>query len=234
VRVVSLHCSWLGGPQRQQLLPVVARCDDPLAIVLAAPFDPLTAVDAVMGLKELVDVGMAGGRYLELLRTDLAAIPFAALGGRLGCVGLSTSTRHHGLPFSPSQRRSHEKRQSWPLVFVPRLVSWQRGNVLGALEPWDGSGLTDCDCWHCAGRSLLRFDGEWPDRPPADLLEDAREHDLASWTGLARRVLADDDPFGAWLAACRTALHQAAQVLARTKVKVEPSTAIRRWAAVPG
>ena len=87
-------------------------------------------------------------------------LPFAALGGRLGAVGLTTSTRHHSLPLPRPQKEAYEQRQSWPLVFVPRLLGWQRGTVLGALSAWDGAGLTGCDCVPCAGRSLLRFDGD--------------------------------------------------------------------------
>lgn len=132
VRTVSLDGSWLQPKNLASLLAVAGSCDEPLAFVLAAPFNPLDPLGAVDGLAALGDA--SAGRYVELLRTDTAGIAFVAAGGALGTIGLSSTTRHHGLPMGSRAAGGYEQRQRSPLCFVPALNSWQHGAVLGALS----------------------------------------------------------------------------------------------------
>jgi hypothetical protein len=233
-RVVSLHRSWLRPPCLSSLLAAVGACDDPLAIVFADQFDPLQANGAVEGYATLVAEATDGGRPVEQLRTDVAAIPFAALGGRLGSVGLSTAIRHHGLPLRAGQQESYWDRQASPLVFVPALLSWHRGHALGALEPWGGAGLTDCHCSHCDGRSLLRFDAAWPGRLPPEVRDDVARHDVASWSALAARVLLASEPFAEWTTSCSRAVRLAAEIVAKYRVAIEPPRSVRQWSTMGG
>jgi hypothetical protein len=176
VRVVSLHGRWLERGCSQEVLRYVRACDDPLAFVLAGQFDPLVHPGAVEGLRTLSETAAVGGRRAELLRTDTTGVGFAALGGTLGAVGLTTTTRHHGLPLGKRAGEEYEQRHCIPYVFTRSLLSWQKGTTLGALTPFGGAGLTSCECRACCDRDLNRFDREWPGMVPADVRADAREH----------------------------------------------------------
>jgi hypothetical protein len=234
IRVISLDSHWLRHPDLDVLLRAVRACDNALAFVLAGPMDPLSTPGTVEGLGELLDTARDGGRRVELLRTDLAGIAFAALGGSLGAIGLSTSGRHHSLPLQRRQVPAFRERQRWPLVLVPQLASWQRGNCLGALSPFAGAGLTGCSCDPCAGRSLLRFDREWPDLVPADVRADAQWHDLAEWSRLAWRVLAAQQPVREWARVCADAVKTAESVAVQYKVALQVPKSLSWWARSAG
>jgi hypothetical protein len=234
VRVISVDSKWLQRPDLEVLLNAVRVCDNALAFVLASQMDPLSTAGTVEGLRELLDTARDGGRRVELLRTDLTGIAFAALGGTLGAVGLSTSGRHHSLPLQRRHVPAFRARQRWPLVLVPQLASWQRGSSLGALSPFAGAGLTDCSCTPCAGRSLLRFDHEWQDQVPVDVQSDAQSHDLAEWSRLAWRVLAADRPAREWARACAEAVKTAESIALRYKVAFKVPKSLTSWARLAG
>src|SRR5207244_9931333 len=120
-----------------------------VSLVLAAAFDPLDTPAKVANLRALLHWAADSGRRLELLRIDLAGLPAITDGASATAIGLSTSTRHLGLPLSGARRGEYQQRQRSPLVFVPRLLHWQRASTLGALSPWDGAGVTTCDCDAC-------------------------------------------------------------------------------------
>jgi hypothetical protein len=229
VRVVSLHGRWLERGCSRDLLHCVRGCDDPLAFVLAEQFDPLAHPGAVDGLCVLLDAAGAGGRRVELLRTDVTGVAFAALGGSLGAVGLSTTTRHHGLPLGKRAGKEHERRRSVPYVFARPLLSWQKGTVLGALTPFGGAGITHCDCDACRGRDLRRFDREWLGVVPPDVRADAREHDLHTWLALASDVLRAPDPIAAWRAACNSAVATASNIASTYKVQLTVPQSVSGW-----
>jgi hypothetical protein len=229
VRVVSLHGRWLERGCSRDLLRWVTGCDDPLAFVLAEQFDPLAHPGSVDGLCALVDAARAGGRRVELLRTDATGVAFAALGGSLGAVGLSTTTRHHGRPLGKRAGQHYERRRSVPYVFIRSLLSWQKGTVLGALAPFGGAGITDCDCDACTGRDLRRFDREWPGIVPADVRADAREHDLRTWMALASDVLGASDPVAAWRAASNSAVATASNIASTYKVRLSVPQSVSGW-----
>ena len=228
-RVVSLEQSWLLRPALDALLAGIRISVGPLALVFAGPMDPFERVGAVDALPEIVAAADPQQRRVELLRTDLTGIAFAALGGALGAIGAGRSTRHHGLPLSKSMLEAMRQRQRRPLVLVPELASWQYGTALGALTEFGGAGLTDCDCIPCAGRSLLRFDRTYPSAVPADVAADARAHDVATWTALAGRVLRADDPLETWREVCSGAVRAATRVLVDHKVKITIPRSISAW-----
>jgi len=220
-RVVSLHAWWLRPEALKKLLPFVLASADPLAFVLADPFDPLDAPGAVDGLHQLLDAAAADGRRVELLRTDVAGLGFVAAGGTHGAIGLSTTTRHHGLPLGRTASRRYEERLGIPKVFVRRLLSWQQGTALGALTPFGGAGVMRCDCIGCDGRDLSRFDRQWPGSVPDDVRADARTHDLYSWLALVAEVLGADESMSAWRTACATAVKAAATIADAHKVRLK-------------
>ena len=228
VRVVSIEDWWLrdGLPD---LLAHIRACDDSLAFVLANCFDPLDEVGAVDGLRALLDTTRSGGRRVELLRADVTAIGFAATGGSFGTIGTSTATRHHGLPLSNRAAREREVRLRSAYVFVPALLSWHRGTELGALSQFDGAGITGCDCSLCDGRDLMRFTGEWNDKVPTAISDEAHAHDLHSCVALTRRILASPDPAAAWIEACQSAVATAAGVASVYKVRLTVPASISAW-----
>lgn len=62
----------------------VRACEDPLAFVLVDCFDPPAEAGAVDGFRALVELASDGGRRVELLRADVAAIGFATADGTRG------------------------------------------------------------------------------------------------------------------------------------------------------
>jgi hypothetical protein len=228
IRVVSIDGWWLRAGLAR-LLNFVRQCDEPLAFVLAASFDPLAAAGAIDGLRTLLDVACDGGRRVELLRSDVTAIGFAAFGGSLGSIGVNTTTRHHGLGMRRTQKEDYEERHQSPYVFVPALLSWHRGTELGALAPFDGAGVTGCDCSVCAGRDLLRFDREYSPTVPEEVRREAMLHDLHCCIALARRVLSSDDAGTAWIRECRSAVDVARGIMSVYRVLLPVPTSISSW-----
>jgi len=228
VRVVSMDGWWLHSGLGL-LLERVGDCEDALGFVLAGYFDPLDEPRGVAGLRQLADLAAAGGRRVELLRTDLAAIGFAAVGGTLGTIGTNTSMRHHGLPPSREAARSYHDRQHSPYVFVPALLGWHRGDVLGALTSFDGAGITRCDCPVCDGDDLLRFDQTWPGLPPVEVRRAAQAHDLHCCAALARSVLSSAYPAAAWARECRSAVQVAEGIKLTYRVELPVPNAIKAW-----
>lgn len=76
-------------------------------------------------------------------------------------------------------------------MFVPRLLDWQRADVLGALAPWNGAGLTHCDCAACAdaGEDLRRF-GLGTGNGASEI----RRHDELALGGVIQEIMSADDP----------------------------------------
>ena len=230
IRVVSIDGRWLRTPRLAALLAAVANCANPLAIVLAACFDPLNHAGAVDGLQALVAAATPSERRIELLRTDSVAVGFVANGGALATIGLTTTTRHHGLPFNQSSKDAFDQRQRSPLVHVPLLNSWHRGYVLGALAPFAGAGLTGCGCHGCGGRDLLRFDQEFPGRVPPEIAADARLHDMHTWVATANAVLSADDPAAEWRRRCDNAVKNVLYVAEEHKVSLSLPRSVTDWA----
>lgn len=228
VRVVSVASFWLQPKNRGPLMEAVRNCDNPLALVLADPFDPLGSADAVESLKAVMAAATATERRIELLRTDVHAIAFAAAGGAHAAIGLATTGRHHPQPMNRSTKEKFERRQQSASVWLPDLLSWQRGARLVALVPFDGAGITSCSCDHCDGRDLMRFTDEWP-QVPADVRADAEAHDVASWVALRNRVLNAADPQAAWKAACDAALATEARLADRYKVALSTPSSLSTW-----
>jgi hypothetical protein len=229
IRVVSLDGRWLRPDHLPQVLARVRHCSDPLAFVLANPFDPLEATGTVDGLQMLLAGAAGGGRTVELLRTDVSGIPFVAAGGAHSSIGLTSNARHHPLPLGKRAGQQHEVRQGIPKVFTPALLSWQQGTRLGALSPWGGAGICQCGCSGCAGRDLLRFDRAFLGTVPQEVRSDAQWHDLHTVHDIGRAVLEADDPLAAWRDLCRAAVHTAAQVEAFYRVPLRVPGSVAAW-----
>jgi hypothetical protein len=229
VRVVSLEHQWLRPPRVAELTAAVRNCDEPLAFVLAAAMDPLAAGGALDGLRALLAAATDGGRRVEFLRSDVATIPLVAHGAAHGAIGTGTTVRHHSLPLGARAGRAHDARQRSPLVFVPRLLSWQYGDTLGALAPFGGAGVTGCDCAGCGGRDLLRFDRSWPTAVPATVRAEAAAHDVDSWRRLAAEVLGAADPARAWAQACDGAGRTAAALASTYRVALKVPRSVTGW-----
>jgi hypothetical protein len=229
--VLALDGGWLGRRHIDSLADELAAADRDVSLVFAAPFDPLNTAQKVAGLRRLLHWASDRRRNLELLRTDLVGLPAVLEGATVAAIGLGTSTRHLGTPFVRQQGEDYRRRQRSPLVFVPRLLHWQRASVLGALAPWNGAGVTDCDCpaCHTAGQDLLRFDAPpdpaRPDRTPA-----VRDHDALALRHLITKILTSADP-GADLKHRRiNAAHRARAVASSLNVNLDlPPAWLDAW-----
>jgi hypothetical protein len=228
VRVVSVSSFWLQRKNNAALVAAVRNCDNPLALVLADQFDPLGSADAVTSLQAIIAAAAPAERRLELLRTDIHAIAFAAAGGAHAAIGLTATGRHHPQPMSRPDRGAYDRRQQSPAVWIPDLLSWQRGVRLTALEPFGGAGITRCSCRHCDGRDLMRFNDEWP-HVPNDVRDDAQAYDVASWVSLRNRILNTEDPQAAWMYACDAALTTAARLADHYKVALSTPRSLTAW-----
>jgi hypothetical protein len=229
VRVVSLDSSWFRADRLPVLVDEASACAHRLALVLAGVMDPLSSPALVKGWRTFSRAMRDGGLVVEWLRADAVGIGFAADGGAFSAIGLTTSGRHHGMPLPKNQRDAYAERQRYPQVFVAGLLSWQRGSRLGALTDFGGAGLTDCPCDPCAGRSLLRFDRQWPKEVPEEVCKDAAAHDVAAWSDVARRVFASQDPTEAWALECRNAVQGADYVASTFKVSLRVPPSIIAW-----
>lgn len=165
-RLISLNAGWLRTAVQAELRSALLACDGPLALVFADPFDPFGGQDAIANLRDLLYLLRSSGAPVELLRCDLVGLGFVTEGGAQAAVGVTTATRHHGLPLGKREGAKYEERQTSPLVFIPQLASWHRGTWLSALAPFHGAGLTDCSCIACDGQSLMRFAAVYPGRVP--------------------------------------------------------------------
>jgi hypothetical protein len=193
--VLALDAGWLGRRHVDSLENELKAADRNVSLLFAAPFNPLDTVAKIEALRRLLRWASDSHRDLELLRTDLTGLPAVTDGATLAAIGFSTSTRHVGVPFAPGQRDAYNRRRRSPLVFVPRLLHWQRANILGSLAPWHGAGLTHCDCAICAdnGSDLLRFDVLGA-RLPVELEREVRDHDELALTKIIREIMASENP----------------------------------------
>lgn len=229
VRVVSLSEFWLRRQNVATVIAAVRNCDEPIALVLAALFDPLETAESVESLRELIEAASVGERRLELLRTDTHGIPFAAHGGALSSIGLTSSGRHHPQPMNRKILAEFERRQQSTSVWVPDLLGWQQGAKLDSLRPFGGAGLTDCGCDSCDGKSLLRFATEWPQVPKAVRAE-AQSHDVASWVAVRNRVMSANDPGTAWARVIADAQHAETTLVEQYKVSaLKVPQSLREW-----
>ena len=228
-RVVSLHHAWLRPDKIAELLSVFGDTAGALSLIFAAPFDPFAAAGAIASLRHVLRSLGAQGRDVELLRCDLTALGFVADGGGRGAIGVTSNARHHPQPLGRKAGEEYEQRQRTPSVFVPQLLSWQRGSWLHALAPHNGAGLTECPCAGCDGQSLLRFADEWPGQVPESVRSDARAHDVASWRRIADEVLTSTDPAATWQARVRAAVDLQQELAADKKVIVELPASLTAW-----
>lgn len=229
--VLALDCGWLGKRHIDSLIKELESADRDVSLVFSAPFDPLATSRAIAGLRQLLAWASASGKRVELLRTDLAALPAVLEGAAVGAVGLSTTTRHLSQPLTSKQRKEYEHRQVSPLVFVPRLLHWQRGSHLGALSPWKGAGVTDCDCTVCkaANDDLLRFTSTY-ESVPVHVQQELNDHCALALSMIFRRVMESENPAASLANLQAEALSRARFITASLKVHLDPPPAwISSW-----
>lgn len=193
--VLALDAGWLGRRHIDSLEEALRAADRDVSVLFAAAYNPLDTVPKIEAFRRLLRWAADARRDLELLRTDLTGLPAVLEGATGAAIGFSTSTRHLGLPFAAKARDAYNRRKRSPLVFVPRLLHWQRANILGRLAEWDGAGVTYCDCPVCAraGHDLLRFD-TIPGELPAGIENEVRDHDEHALAMVIEQILASDNP----------------------------------------
>jgi hypothetical protein len=229
--VLVLDEGWLGQRHVDVLLSALRAADRDVSLVFAATYDPFKRKDRVGSLRRLLDWSRSSGCRLELLRTDLIGLPAVVDGACLASIGLSTSTRHFGLPLSSGDQDSYEDRQRSPLVFVPRLLHWQRGEVLGGLSPWRGAGVTECGCPACdsAGADLLRFAKTFTKTVPSNIIKAVREHDSYALSNVTQSILSAPDPRAELRYQRKVAQNLARSVAAQQKVRLDMPPWIASW-----
>jgi hypothetical protein len=219
-----LDGGWLSREHIDALEAELIAADRDVTLIFAAVFNPLDTLGKIRSLRRLLQWARSSGHRLEMLRTDMAGVAAATDGACLAAIGLGTSTRHFGLPLISKRRDDYERRQQSPLVFVPRLLHWQRANVLGALTPWRGAGVTDCDCGACdaAGDDLLRFDTR-RSRVSSEVGAAVRAHDALALADVARTLATSNDSVAELKRLCAAALKLTRMVSATFKVQLDPA-----------
>jgi hypothetical protein len=213
--VLPLDAGWLGPRHIDTLEQELGAADRDVSLIFASPFNPLDTARKVEGFRRILRWAGEAHRSLELLRTDLTGLPAVLEGASMAAIGLRTSTRHLGTPLGPRQRASYDRRKRSPLVFVPRLLHWQRANTLGALAPWQGAGLTHCDCTECEAGDLLRFDTE------GDREDEVRRHDELALSTVIRDILAADNPAAELKFRRVNAVQRARSIAAMLKIQLD-------------
>lgn len=229
--VLPLDGGWFGPRHLDTLCRELVAADRDVTIVPAAPFDPFDRASAIAGLRQVISWAKSASRRMDLWRTDLVGIPAVIDGAASTAIGLSTSTRHFGLPLGGKRQQDFNERQHSPLVFVPKLLHWQRGNVLGALSAWRSLGLTACACAACAdaGEDLLRFDMVYRTQP-AVVRHALQAHTLHAIGDLVRELRSEADPRLALKLRRRTAAETTRSTVERTKVPLDgPPAWITSW-----
>jgi hypothetical protein len=189
--VLALDAGWLGPRHIDALEYELKLADRDVSLTFAAASNPLDTLRRISGLRRLLRWAGDANRELELLRSDLAGLPSVMEGAAAVAIGLGSSTRRLSVPLANVNGKRPGR--NGPLVFVPRLLHWQRVGVLAALSNWDGAGLTFCDCAVCdrAGQDLLRFGAMKPD---ARLAEEIRRHDELALSGVIRQIMSAENP----------------------------------------
>lgn len=230
VCVVALDSAWLTA---KYFGPLTSRLAESgltrFAIVLGDLFDPLGDAHKVMHLRSLLTWSEEAGVTLDLLRTDMSGLRAVLSGARFGGIGLSTSTRHLGLPFARKQRDDYERRKRIPLVFVPKLMHWIRANHLGALSAWPDHPLLQCSCLPClssADSSLARFDQVDLD---GDSLRKLRMHDAWAMTSVVEKVMGASEPSSVLLDLQNSAIELALATTVDTKVEITLPPWFEHW-----
>ena len=227
--VLALDTGWLGRRHIDSLEEQLRAADRDVSVLFAAPFNPVDTLRKIEALRRLLRWASDAHRSLELLRTDLTGLPAVLEGAAVAAIGFSTSTRHVGVPFAARQRDAFNRRRRSPLVFVPRLLHWQRASILGGLAPWDGAGVTHCDCPVCsrAGHDLLRFDAR-PGEASAD--DEVREHDELALAAVIRQIMASDNPAAELKFRRINAVHRAKSVASSLNVQLDaPPAWLDSW-----
>ncbi|HEV2782294.1 MAG TPA: hypothetical protein VGX25_23125 [Actinophytocola sp.] len=187
--MLALDAGWLGPRHIGTLEHELKVADRDVSLSFAAPVNPLDTRRRIDGLRRLLRWAADSRRGLELLRVDLSGLPAVIEGASVIAIGLGPSTRRVSVPLAT---RGAARAKPSPFVFVPRLLDWQRANVIGGLSNWNGAGLTYCDCAVCAdaGQDLLRFDR--PQDPK--VAEEIRRHDELALSGVIRQIMSSDNP----------------------------------------
>lgn len=225
---LALDGGWLGKRHIAELEQQLKLAHRSVALVLGAVYDPVDTVDKVRALRRLVAWATAEHLRFELLRTDLVGLPAALDGLAYAAVGLTTSTRHLAIPMKNGHKSGYVRRQHSPLVFVPQLMHWLRGERIGVLGHWDGVGVTDCDCGVCATEgSLLRFDHDFARSKDAKAF--AAPHNSEAMRRTITEVLSSDDPAAELRRRRETAIRLAREIRDRQRVEIELPAWIERW-----
>jgi hypothetical protein len=227
--VLALDTGWLGRRHIDSLEEALRAVDRDVSVVFAAPFNPVDTLRKIEALRRLLRWAADTHRTLELLRTDLTGLPAVLEGATVAAIGFSTSTRHLGVPFAARQREAVNRRRRSPLVFVPRLLHWQRASILGGLAQWDGAGVTFCDCAVCvrSGRDLLRFAAPAGGGPVDD---EVREHDELALAGAVRQIMAAENPAAELKFRRINAVHRAKSVASSLGVQLDaPPAWLDSW-----
>ena len=186
--LLAIDSRWLA--KRNVLLADELRAaDQPVALVLAHPADPLATGGAVLGLRWIAQ----RTPRLSVLRCDHGALGAIAFGAKHASIGLSTSTRH----FASGPMRPHRLRDRTARLFVRPLLDWFRASEIAG---WTAAGSDiKCSLPCCRGESLARFLDE-------DL--DATFHNMNALADFAEYVLnaPRDDRQAEFLNACREAV----------------------------
>lgn len=178
--LVRVQCSYalLRPDSVRQVIAILKRSKNPVALSLGDRADPLEHRDIPQGLRTVA------GEVPDLVpwRTDLAGLDALAHGALATAIGVLPSYRH---ACPPGQRgRAIDKQDKTPKVFLPSLLRYVRASYLhedwfASKDPWK------CGCAACGGRAIDRFTGSAGDR------REAHVHNVIALTELHRALVSE-------------------------------------------
>jgi hypothetical protein len=216
VLFLPCHWSWARDAASKQLAAWAKKCRHPVAVSLCDRQNPVANPRVVDGIRRIVQTAP----NVILWRTDVAGIDAIARGALSAAIGTLPSSRHNqkpgdrGFASDPANRHPH--------VFVSRLLSFIRGNILQ--EKWFASvEAWKCSCSICDGGSIDRFRSNDQDRLTA------HRHNVVELQDLFKQVRDAVDPIAQWTEVLREAQAGRAELEAYTKVKASVDPILESW-----
>lgn len=198
---------------REELVDLLGSSSVSVGLALGHAKDPLASPRAVAALIELLALGTVHSR-----RIDLSGIGGLAFGAQTAAIGTNATLRHIYPPTGGGGATS-----AWWSTLVPGTMSWRtHDRVMDAASTFSDHRFWECECGHCAGRSIAST---------IRSAEDATAHNFATIDMLAKRVLSSPDPRLTWIEMCRHAQTYAFEVMAASGPGWEPQDYLGAWVA---
>lgn len=221
--LLPVHHRWLSNDNIKQFIAVISRSRHPVAVALAdSRANPMSHSGVVANYRRLFEEAP----WAMPWRADLAAFDALAHGAGAAAVGQIPSLRR--IAFPGEQGYSSDKRDMSPHVLLRRLLRYRRTSKMQT--EWFASKPADaCQCAHCNGQGIDRFDSSNEQRLSAHL------HNLHEVTAMREELdgLATADIALWWQRQLIDVEYECQALKGRIGVDVKVTADVRAWSAGP-